>query len=242
MPSEVEFTLAWLGHFLDQVAQRWNVLPLGQWQGQDAAILRHDIDLDLQPAVRLAEWEQARGIQASYFVLTTSDCYNPFSATGRRMIQRIQECGGEIGLHFDTTLYAVDQLQAAAEAEAAQLARLTGRPVTTLSLHCPHRLGSIPLLQGFSNAYDPRIFAPNCYLSDSSRRFRTSPQEFLRQASGPIQVLIHPLHFQLEEHTYPDIFREHVLGWLQRIDQEHRAVNHNFRDQIPVSLARTLGF
>ncbi|MBT9589271.1 hypothetical protein IV102_38450 [bacterium] len=239
--SEVEFTLGWLGDFLDQVARRWSILPMGRWHGQDAAILRHDIDLDLEPALRMAQWEQIRGFQATHFVLTTSDCYNPFSATGRRMIQRIQECGGEIGLHFDPTLYPAQELQAAAESEATQLARVTGRPVTTVSLHCPHRLESLPLFTGFTNAYDSRIFGPTRYLSDSSRRFRNSPEEFLKQASGPIQLLFHPLHFQHEEHTYPEIFRVHVNHWLARIDQEHRAVNHNFRDQIPLSLAQTLG-
>lgn len=208
------------------------------------ALLRHDVDLDLLPALRLARWQQKRGIRASFCVLTSSDCYNPFSSSGRRLLLEIQECGGEIALHLDSTLVPIEQLQDTAREEAARLSRVIGRPVRSLSLHGPHRLQEIPLLEGFLNAYDPAIFGPGRYLSDSSRNFRQDPWDFLKSAPDAIQLLFHPLHFSETVQDYPEIFAEQTLRWLGRVDEEHRSVSPHFRKTFPEkSLAeRSQGF
>ena len=235
MPTEsVEFTLDWLGSYLGEVQKSWPLGPLQDWQpGRRMALLRHDVDLDLEPALRLARWEQKRGIRASFYVLTTSDCYNPFSQSGQRLLREIQECGGEIALHLDSSLIPFDQLLATAREEAARLSRVTGRPVRSLSLHGPHRLKEIPVLEGFINAYDPALFGPGRYLSDSSRHFRQDPWKFLETAPDTIQLLFHPLHFAEKAQDYPEIFAEQNQRWLERVDEEHRSVSQHFRSSFP---------
>jgi hypothetical protein len=65
--------------------------------------IRHDMDHELENSVRFAEWEAARGIRASYFVLHT-DWYwgdQPDRPSGfmLRGLERIARLGHEIGVH-----------------------------------------------------------------------------------------------------------------------------------------------
>lgn len=70
-----------------------------------AAILRHDIDMDLPKAAELARVECELQVQATYYVLISSDFYNIFSKKNHGLICNIQEMGHTIGLHFDEERY-----------------------------------------------------------------------------------------------------------------------------------------
>lgn len=209
------FRYSGLRDFLAKVREHLPIVRLGDWAGERSAVLRHDIDLDLEPAARLAEKLCEWGHVSTYLVLTTSTHYNPASARSRGHLRRILECGGEIGLHFDSSLYpnaTNDELNRAAKQEALWLESLTGAPVRSLSLHNPHALSEMPLLDGFVNAYHPKIFQSGRYISDSCRRFRSDPEEFCRNLESitdPVQILLHPMHYHHEERTYPQIFDEY---------------------------------
>lgn len=66
--------------------------------------LRHDIDLDLATALKLAKIESDLGLRATYYALHTADYYR---RTGNRdprarsLLLRIQDLGHEVGLHND---------------------------------------------------------------------------------------------------------------------------------------------
>ena len=65
----------------------------------DVIALRHDIDHDLDLALEMAHHEHERGIQATYFLLHTTDYWND-----PRFAQRcaqLQAYGHEIGLHLN---------------------------------------------------------------------------------------------------------------------------------------------
>ena len=62
-------------------------------------ILRHDIDLSLDAALRLAELEAAAGARATYFLMTESVFYNLASDEGERTLERLRELGHRVGLH-----------------------------------------------------------------------------------------------------------------------------------------------
>jgi hypothetical protein len=68
--------------------------------------LRHDVDgmhartsEALGTAVKIAEWEEARGYRATFYLLHTAPYWNSpgFAAA----VDRIAECGHEIGIHTD---------------------------------------------------------------------------------------------------------------------------------------------
>lgn len=63
--------------------------------------LRHDIDLDIDQAVIMAELETEAKIHATYFIQLTSCFYNPLSLENRKKINHISKLGHKLGLHFD---------------------------------------------------------------------------------------------------------------------------------------------
>jgi hypothetical protein len=62
-------------------------------------ILRHDVDLSLDAALRMAELEADAGARATYFLMTGSVFYNLSSAEGERTLERLRELGHRVGLH-----------------------------------------------------------------------------------------------------------------------------------------------
>lgn len=67
----------------------------------DAIALRHDLDAGhaLATAVKMAEWEAARGFRATYFILHTSPYW--LAAGFRESLEQIAIYGHEIGIHAD---------------------------------------------------------------------------------------------------------------------------------------------
>ena len=61
--------------------------------------LRHDVDLSLQAAVRLAEVEHDAGVWSTWCLMTRSVFYNLDSQEGDRAIERIRALGGRIAHH-----------------------------------------------------------------------------------------------------------------------------------------------
>src|SRR6476646_9616402 len=62
-------------------------------------LLRHDVDLSLDAALRLAELEAEANAQATYFLMTRSVFYNLASPEGERTLARLRELGQRVGLH-----------------------------------------------------------------------------------------------------------------------------------------------
>jgi hypothetical protein len=62
-------------------------------------ILRHDVDLALDAALRMAELEAEAGAAATYFLMTQSEFYNLAAPSGVEAIERLRELGHRVGLH-----------------------------------------------------------------------------------------------------------------------------------------------
>jgi hypothetical protein len=77
--------------------------------------LRHDIDRRLDSALEMARLEHARGIRATYFVLSTAPYYRSGDPALLRSLRRLQdEYGHEVGWHNDLlTLQKVHGVDAA---------------------------------------------------------------------------------------------------------------------------------
>jgi hypothetical protein len=77
-----------------------------EYHGRKVLSLRHDVDHDIETALRMAEWEQARGLRATYCVLHTAWYYGEFDGVGYRhsrefaeICTQIAEMGHEINIH-----------------------------------------------------------------------------------------------------------------------------------------------
>ena len=218
--ATLEFTLSSLRAFLSHIR---GIAPVYRFcdQPQENAggfLLRHDIDLDLWPAVRLAELEKSVGVRSTFFVMMTNEFYNPAAIPERRLLSQLVTDGFEVGLHFDPTVYGEckpSELQSAAENEAHCLSKITGVPVGSLSLHNPTNSGIFTLFDGFHNAYDPVYFSPEKYISDSYMQIsfvRNEPYKFVeRGLERLVQILLHPCQFNEQEINFAEILEKNDL-------------------------------
>jgi hypothetical protein len=142
-----------------------------------ALFLRHDVDLSLPAAVRVAELEASRGIAATYFLMTRSVFYNLVSPEGDRALARLRGLGHGVGLHAVHPHVDLDD-----------------RFDPVIAWHNPHPEYMSAPVEGAVNVMSPPWFEPAHYRSDSNQRWRHGdPTSAL--AAGEfewLQLLTHP--------------------------------------------------
>ena len=166
-------------------------------------LLRHDVDMDLEKARRMARREADAGIAATYFFLVRTDHYNVFSGFGTETVREILGLGHYLGLHFDCATYPgadVVGLKAGCTREAGMLEAWLHTPVTVVSYHRPNELvlsGDPGLSAPLPHTYMPLFSRTIKYLSDSTGRWRYEyPPQSEALASGlPVQLLTHPVWY-----------------------------------------------
>ena len=138
-------------------------------------LLRHDVDLSLDAAVKMAELEAQAGAAATYFLMTRSEFYNLDSPSGHAATERLRALGHRVGLH-------------------AVWPHIDGdaRFDPVLAWHNPEPGYMREPVDGFTNAME----APwaDVYRSDSNQHWRQGcPHEELRAGSFErLQLLTHP--------------------------------------------------
>lgn len=195
----VEFTSTWYQKFLDRVLEAgYEVRRFSDGVGPGEVVIRHDVDLSLRDALKMALLEADRGIATTYCVLLTSALYNPLEGDQRDQIREIESLGHEVALHFSTHEY----WQADEEPEDAELDHrideertvldtLVSGTTETVSFHGPPSWVLNRELDDIRNAYNPTYFGGMTYVADSGQRWRTDPpdvDDFGRSA----QVVVHP--------------------------------------------------
>ena len=79
-----------------------------QYKEQGRIILwRHDVDLSLHRAYRLACIESEEGAKSTFFIHLHSTFYNFLEEENALLIQKIRDLGHQIGLHFDPNYYSL---------------------------------------------------------------------------------------------------------------------------------------
>ena len=162
--------------------------------------LRHDIDISLEKALIIAELEKKHGIQATYFIMLTSEFYNATSPIGRNIIRKISDMGHYIGLHFDETVYqykGVNELELHIVREATQLSQIIDKSIKAVSFHRP----SEKTLQGnltipnMVNTYSKPFFTDIEYVADSRKSWRGKDIIKIIKSGEyqQIQLLVHPI-------------------------------------------------
>ena len=184
-------------------------------------LLRHDVDMCLERAERLAETEAALSVRASYFVLVNTEMYNVASKAGRQRLRRIASLGHDVGLHFDGTHvrdHDLDTLTREVDLECNVLEMQTGLPVRVVTFHrpAPWLMGHPTSLSGRIHAYQPRYFQHMGYCSDSAGAFRHHfPLQHPAIHEGrALQLLTHPIWWVAEPH-------ENTFGKLDRFRRGH---------------------
>jgi hypothetical protein len=210
-----DFTYGFYAKLLQACAGHYAILPLREFLAPaDGApprvYLRHDIDICLQAAVAMAEQEAEVGLCSTYMVIPTSLLYSVRSREGRRSIQRIQQLGHEIAIHFDIASSRIEgaddigRIKAAVAEQCDVLSDLAGTSVSSISFHRPIAafLHGPDYLFGKVNAYSATLM--RCYHADSGGRWRHGDP--VAAFSGPVQpiaqLLVHPIWWG-EAHAAP---------------------------------------
>lgn len=163
--------------------------------------LRHDVDIQINNALRFAEIEADLGVPSTFFFRLHTD-YNMFSVKNYRIVRRILELGHEIGLHHEVDfakLYDEDETEFFGKAKAV-LEIITGRKVSGVTSHeyvrSPWKITD-EILQEFGltyNGYSPQFFQKIKYISDSGCRWREGCMcEFIKKDTPKLCILTHPV-------------------------------------------------
>jgi hypothetical protein len=139
--------------------------------------LRHDVDLSLDAALRMAELETKHGVTTTYLLMTESVFYNLASSEGVATIARLRELGHAVGLHAVHPNVVLDE---------------RFDPVVSWHNPDPERM-SKPISDAI-NVYAEPYFDRPTYRSDSNQNWRSGcPHEELRGGGFPwLQILVHP--------------------------------------------------
>lgn len=177
-------------------ACRYDFADYKSWaEHEKSVILRHDVDVDLNKAVKLSNLEKELDVSSTFFVLLRSNFYNPFSPESIKAMSQIIANGSEIGLHYDETLYSDSSHIVHIQDEARLLSRLIGKPVTKVSMHRPSKstLKEFWEIPGMVNSYSREFFEGFKYVSDSRCHWREPVFTIIKCNQYPrLHLLTHP--------------------------------------------------
>jgi hypothetical protein len=165
-------------------------------------LLRHDVDLSLDAALRMAELEAETGASATYFLMTESVFYNLASTEGVAAIGRLRELGHRVGLHAVHPNALLDE-----------------RFDAVVAWHNPDPTYMSLPVDGAVNVMAEGYFDPPTYRSDSNQRWRFGcPHEELRAGSFAwLQLLTHP-----EIWVYPGSTMAQTMRAMLDAERERR--------------------
>lgn len=219
--------------------------PVEFVQGHDSKrklFLRHDVDLSLEHAYRMALIEDALGVRSTFMILPFSRIYRLDSARSREILQEMQTKGHELGLHLSIelgeeipswdSLPLLEQMHAHRRELEARLET----EVRSFSLHRPHQaLLRGPLeVENLVNAYSHEMM--RFYISDSRGRWEGGGpvERFLRTKEPVVQLLVHPIWWGPESEEPRSRLQEFYEGSVQ-------GKTKVFRERLDFEIERTVG-
>ncbi|MGY3534258.1 formyltransferase family protein [Bradyrhizobium sp. USDA 4452] len=232
-PNEFsEFTEAGFANILRQLkGAGYRFANYGARPTGPHVIWRHDVDVSMHRAVRLAEIERQEGVVATYFVNPRSSFYSIFEPAIEAMLRHIQSLGHEIGLHFDANAYGVktwseDALNAAVRREQALLETLLQSSIRALSWHNPDQSNLLDFVDheiaGLFNAYSATLRRDYVYCSDSNGYWRFRPMsEVIAEGHERLHLLTHPDWWTPEGMSPSERIDRAVLGRARRLREDY---------------------
>ena len=179
--------------FYDQIDQQGNTV-----------LWRHDIDLSVHRALRLAQIEEESGVKATYLINLHSRFYNWGEEIIINKILQIINLGHQIGLHFDLSCYrdrinSKNDLLSFLHWEKEILEKVFSQKIKVFSWHNPGLEEDrfeidLDIMAGMINTYGKELNQIFGYCSDSNGYWRhDNLEDVLEQVKHKrLQVLTHP--------------------------------------------------
>jgi len=174
--------------------------------GTGDLFLRHDVDLSLDAALRMARLERDRGARATYFLMTESVFYNLASHEGTDAVAELRDLGHAVGFHAVHPRFARDD-----------------RFDPVMAWHNPDPEYVFEPVDGVVNVMQSPWFTKGRYRSDSNAHWREGcPHDELRAGAFEwLQLLVHPEIWVYPGATMGETMRAMLDAkrdeWLQRL-------------------------
>ena len=189
-------------------------------------LLRHDVDVSLDYALKLAEFEFEHGVKSTYFILLHSDYYNALSKSNQHKIKKISDLGHEIGLHYDTNFLTVDKknITLQLKREVQILSDLIGKEIISIAQHNPS-ITNCPNFESdlrYVDSRDPEITKEVKYISDSVHNWREGCMCKHIKNFDRLQILTHPIWWSENSKSADLAFEQLKEDEVKKIDTEIR--------------------
>jgi len=221
--TDVQFTYEWYRTLLQELQDGgYTFRSFADDVTAGSVFLRHDVDWSPRKAVTVAELENELDVTSTFFFLVTSPFYNAMNRECREAIQRIQDLGHEIGLHFSTHQYwdaqpETEPLESTVCDEITVLSTIISGSVNVVSFHNPPEWVFRRSFEAFVSTYERRFFDAVAYRADSNQRWRDDPP-FDEGIPETVQVLTHPVLWGERDGWTTDRLRKERDYQAQRIE------------------------
>ncbi len=219
---------------LNLIKKNYEISDYNNYQEKNkAVILRHDVDNSLKKALEMAKLENKLNVSATYFILLSTDFYNPASKKSTEIIKEIIKLGGKIGLHFDEQKYQVEtkeDLIKYVRYEADILSKIIDKKIDVVSMHRPSKkfLEMNLEIPEMINSYQKEFFEDFKYVSDSRMNWRENVEEIIESNNfNKLHILIHPFWYEEKE----NIMKNKLERFLKvSVIERYNSLENNFRD------------
>ncbi len=163
-------------------------------------VLRHDVDISLEHALKIAKLEYDSELHSTFFVLLHSPFYNTLTKKSVSIISAILSMGHEIGLHYDTDFLpkSLKNARQQIKNEARILEDIIGQKIVSVTQHNPTTTTKLDsrLVGGFLDAMHNPLTKNAVYISDSVQNWRKGCMCNHVGKIPKLQVLTHPIWWQ----------------------------------------------
>lgn len=209
-----DFTLKSYVKLLKYLDQIYKIVPFCKLPNKDTPylILRHDIDISLPAALKMAQIERDLNIKSTYFVLFSSKFYNVLEGGNVDILKQISKLGHEIGLHYYPAQYRLynQNPMKTLEIEIQLLEHLLGKKIYSIARHGPWDRDPFAATRKYINATHPYLRA-DLFIHESDRAWVTLRGLSILLNSPPkrVQLLIHPENWQEDKVDRETLLERH---------------------------------
>jgi len=207
MKKKCDFTFRHYEQILKVAKQKGFKFAFFQEKSFEKTIyLRHDIDVSLENALKIAEIEKKYKVYSTFFIRTHTSFYNPISPDSLGIIKKIINLGHKIGLHYDGIIKK--ELEKMIQKEFNYLQNYF--PISkVVSFHHPNPKVFGLEVKNFINTYNSYFFKECDYISDSNRDLKKGCiKEFIEKTeNNRIQILTHPIWWNEKNLSLKQIYR-----------------------------------
>jgi hypothetical protein len=224
--DQADFTESSYEQVLAAALRTWKFECYGTEAAEPHVLWRHDVDVSVHRAARLAEVEEKAGARATYCFTLHSPYYNLLERGVLDLARAIASRGHWVGLHFETGFYDWKSVEAELPERLAAERRLIEQalevPVSVFSFHNPDLEGilgfDMDTVGGMWNTYARTLRERYEYVSDSNgywrhRRLLDVVEEGVAER---LHVLTHPEWWQSEPMLPRDRIRRSIEGRARR--------------------------